>query len=569
MNKLYFGDNLDVLKNYVMHDAVDLIYLDPPFNSQAQYNVLFPTQNEDRSSAQAGAFRDTWSWTDESEFAFGDMMKIGGSAARILDALRSALGDTALMAYLAMMSVRLVEMRRVLRSSGAIYLHCDPSASHYLKTIMDGIFGRANFMNEIIWKRTTTKSDFTQGAKNWPRFHDTVLYYAKDQKFLSIFEQPFSEYGEDYISSKYRNIGPDGRRYMLDKLTAPGMGARGHPTYEFMGVTRPWVYNEERMQRLLAEGRIYQSAKGIVPRYKRYLDEVKGVAIGDVWTDLSAINSMAKERLGYPTQKPLTLLERIIAASSNEGNVVLDPFCGCGTTVDAAQRLGRRWIGIDIAVHAIKVIEARLAREFKGAVQFSLEGLPRDFASALKLAETDKYQFQWWANYLFDPHALREHKKGADRGVDGEIFFPNGPGKPWGRMLTSVKGGEHVSPGMVRDFGRVIEREKAVMGLFICLHPPTRAMTAEAASVGIADTVHGRIPRLQIVALEEWFEGRRPALPPLQHLPSAAFASSVKGKAKKRPDPNAPELPLTFMGGKTDAEKGIVHINPRMVSDVA
>ena len=321
------------------------------------------------------------------------------------------------------------------------------------------------------------------------------------------------------------------------------------------------------MLALLDQGRIIQPSPGAVPRYKRMLDEMKGIAIGDCWTDISAINSQARERMGYPTQKPLSLLERIIEASSASGAVVLDPFCGCGTTVDAAQRLGRQWIGIDIAVHAIKVIEARLAREFKNSVQYTLEGLPRDFASAIKLAETDKYQFQWWANYLFDPHALREHKKGADRGVDGEIFFPNGPGKPWGRMLTSVKGGEHVGPGMVRDFGRVIEREKATMGLFICLYPPTRAMTAEAASVGVADTVHGRIPRLQIVPLEEWFGGRRPALPPLQHLPSAAFSPSIKRKAGKRPDPNAPELPLTFRGGKAEAE--VLHVNPRMVSDVA
>ena len=242
MNKLYFGDNLDVLRNYVMHESVDLIYLDPPFNSQSQYNVLFPTPNEGKASAQAGAFRDTWSWGEELEGAFADMMKIGGSPARILDALRAALGDVGLMAYLAMMSVRLIEMRRVLKSSGSLYLHCDPIASHYLKTIMDGIFGRANFMNEIIWKRTTTKSDFAQGAKNRPRIYDTILYYAKDTKSLGIFTQPFTEYDDAYVDSKYNKIDADGRRYMLDNLTAPGAGTRGHPRYELLGVTRYWRY---------------------------------------------------------------------------------------------------------------------------------------------------------------------------------------------------------------------------------------------------------------------------------------------------------------------------------------
>ena len=229
MNRLYFGDNLDVLRNYVMHNLVDLIYLDPPFNSQAQYNVLFPNPSDDKSSAQAGAFRDTWSWADESEHAFASMMKIGGASARILDAMRSALGDTGLTAYLAMMSLRLVEMRRVLKPSGAIYLHCDPSASHYLKTIMDGIFGRPNFINEIIWKRTTTKSDFAQGAKNWPRIHDTLLLYARDVASIEVFNQPFAQYDEEYIGAKYNKIDADGRRYMLDNLTAPGAGTRGHP----------------------------------------------------------------------------------------------------------------------------------------------------------------------------------------------------------------------------------------------------------------------------------------------------------------------------------------------------
>jgi site-specific DNA-methyltransferase (adenine-specific) len=247
-------------------------------------------------------------------------------------------------------------------------------------------------------------------------------------------------------------------------------------------------------------------------------------------------------------------MDRIIQASSKPGDLVLDPFCGCGTTIESSEQLGREWIGIDVAVHAVKVIEARLedfAQRTGKKPAYQMEGMPRDFASALKLAEKDKYQFQWWANYLFNPHALREQKKGMDRGVDGELFFPNGPGRPWGRMLTSVKGGEQVGPAMVRDFARVLEREEANLGLFICLHPPTREMIREAASVGPADVVHGDIPKLQIVAIEDWFKGRMPLLPPLEHLPSAAFSGRRRPKAAARQaDPEQPELPLSFKGGK-------------------
>lgn len=245
---------------------------------------------------------------------------------------------------------------------------------------------------------------------------------------------------------------------------------------------------------------------------------------------------------------------------------MLDPFCGCGTTIEAAERLGRTWIGIDVAIHAIKVIEGRLLERLGNRVDYRIEGMPKDFESALKLAERDKYQFQWWANYLFNPHAIREQKKGADRGIDGELFFPNGPGRAWGRMLTSVKGGEQVGPSMVRDLARVLDREGANLGLFICLRRPTREMIREAASVGLADIVHGDIPKLQIVSIEEWFKGKMPLLPPLEHLPSAAFSGRRRSaSAQKRADPEQPELPLSFKGGKEVTR----HFNLRMVSGAA
>lgn len=566
MNRLYFGDNLAVMKRHVSDESIDLIYLDPPFNSQARYNVLFKSPREDVASAQAAAFLDLWSWGAEAEGAFHTIMtEIGGPTAAIIQALRAALGETDMMAYLVIMAVRLEEMRRVLKPTGALYLHCDPTASHYLKIILDAIFGRGGFLNEIVWKRTTTKNDFQQGAKNWPRIHDTILYFSRDPSRLATFEQPFAAHDQAYVAAKYNKIDPAGRRYMLDNLTAPGAGSRGHPQYELMGVTRYWRYNKDKMLRLVEEGRVVQPSLGAVPRYVRYLDEMRGVALGDIWIDIDAVNSQARERVGYPTQKPLALLERIIKASSREGDVILDPFCGCGTTVEAAEKLHRQWVGIDISIHAVHVIEARMRREFGATAVPKAQGIPADYDSAAQLASDNPFQFQWWANYLLGVHRLTEVKKGADRGVDGEVFFPNGPGRPYGRIITSVKAGKNVSPAMVRELRGTVEREGAEMGLFICLDPPTREMEREAVVAGFAPVVHGRLPRIQIMNIADWFEGRRPALPPREHLPYAAFSNRSNARAK-RPDPNAPELPFSFPGGKV--EKDVVrHLNPHMVSD--
>lgn len=557
---LYFGDNLDILREYIPDESIDLIYLDPPFNSQANYNVLFTSPAEEAASAQAEAFRDMWTWTEEAEWAYGETMKLGGGVARIVDALRAALGTSDMMAYLVMMAIRLHELRRVLKPNGSLYLHCDPTASHYLKIILDGIFDPNGFTNEIIWKRTTPKGlAFSRYASN----HDVILYYRNGPDFL--WNPQYTAHSPEYLK-RYSLIDEGtGKRFQATSLLNPNKD-RPNLTYEFGGHHRVWRWTKERMQRAADEGRIHFPPSGGVPREKRFLDEQEGVPVSSVWTDIPPVNAMAKERIGYPTQKPLALLDRIIEASSNKGDVILDPFCGCGTTIEAAERAGRRWIGIDIAIHAIKVIEARIAERLE-RTDLKIEGMPRDFESAVRLAEDDKYQFQWWANYLFNPHALREQKKGADSGIDGEMFFPNGPGRPWGRMLTSVKGGMSVGPAMVRDFRGVLEREKAEMGLFICLNKPTKAMQVEAASAGVADTVHGDLPKLQIVAIEEWFSGKLPKLPPLEHLPSAAFATARRRTPvkAKRPDQTQPEFTYTFVGDK-DSDS-VVHLNPVMVSD--
>jgi site-specific DNA-methyltransferase (adenine-specific) len=485
-------------------------------------------------------------------------MEMGGGMARYIDALRSALAESDMMAYLVMMAVRLAVLQTKLKSTGNLFLHCDPTASHYLKIILDAIFDVRNFKNEIIWQRTTPKGHaFTR----FPSTHDVILFYTHGKS--AKWRPQFTALKLGYVESHYSKIEPKtGRRYRLDNCLNPNPD-RPNLTYEWNGLTRVWRWEKQKMRALNDAGRLVYTAKSGMPQYKRYLDESKGAPVTTVWTDIPPVNSQAEERVGYPTQKPLPLLNRIIAATTDPGDLVLDPFCGCGTTIEAAETSGRQWIGIDIAIHAVKVIETRLG-ELEKKAPYEVLGIPRDFESAHRLAEKDKYQFQWWANYLFNPHALREQKKGRDRGVDGELFFPNGPGRSWGRMLTSVKGGETVSPSMVRDFARVLDREKAEMGLFIFLYPPTQEMIREAASCRFADTIHGDIPRLQIVAIEEWFKGKKPELPPLEHLPSAAFSVPI-GRQAPKPDLLEPQLPLSFLGNKPTE----IHFNPDMVRSAA
>jgi site-specific DNA-methyltransferase (adenine-specific) len=504
-NHLYYGDNLRVLRESIATESVDLVYLDPPFNSNASYNVLFKGPSGTDSAAQIEAFDDTWHWTESAEEAFGEVLHSGnGNAAEMLRAMRSFLGENDMMAYLAMMAVRLMELHRVLKPTGSLYLHCDPTASHYLKILLDAVFGAKNYVNEISWHRTTAKADYKQGAKHFPRVRDIILRYKKEGKGDVVFNQPFSEYDEGYLSSKYGKVDESGRRYRLDNLTGPGGAAKGNAYYEVMGVFRHWRYTREKMDALIEEGRIIQTKPGGVPQYKRYLDEMPGVPCSDAWDDIRPINSQAQERLGYPTQKPVALLERIINTSSNPGDVVLDPFCGCGTTVHAAQKLDRQWIGIDVTHLAIGLIEGRLRSAFEG-IEFTTHGVPRDIEAARDLAargRTDKnyyFEFEKWALSLIGAQPGNLSKKGADRGIDGNIYF----GKT-NRAIVSVKAGDNVGVSMLRDLRGVIERERADIGVFLTLTPPTKPMITEAASAGQFEMDgFAPVPRIQIVSIEE------------------------------------------------------------------
>ena len=536
MNRLYYGDNLDVLRRHVEDSTVDLVYLDPPFNSNANYNVLFAEHDGTKAASQIKAFTDTWEWDDSAARAYEEVVEQGGRVSQAMQAFRTFLGDTDILAYLAMMAPRLVELNRVLKPTGSIYLHCDPTASQYLKMLMDAIFMPEHFLNEIIWQRSTAHSDTKQGMSRLGRIHDVLLLFKKSQKWT--WNTIFVPYDQTYVDSHYRYVEEGtGRRYRKGDLTANHPG--GDTSYEFNGVRpykgRYWAYSRAKMEEFQREGRLVFTKSGM-PEYKRYLDEMPGVPLQDVWTDIAPINSQAQERLGYPTQKPELLMERIIALSSNEDDVVLDPFCGCGTTIAAAQKIKRRWIGIDITHLAITLIRSRLTDAFGGSVPYEVVGEPVSVPDAEKLAADDPYQFQWWALGLVGARPV-EQKKGADKGIDGRIYFHEGPGKTK-QIILSVKAGK-LHATYVRDLRGVVEREKAEIGVLISMEEPTGPMRKEAASAGFYTSPWGKHPRIQILTVEDLLTGRTINRPPAQ-------ASVTFKRAPKAPTMREQARPLDF-----------------------
>lgn len=527
-NLLYYGDNLDVLRRHVADESVDLVYLDPPFNSNASYNVLFAERDGTQAASQIKAFEDTWRWDEGAARAFQDVVEGGGRVSQAMQAFRTFLGDTDMLAYLAMMAPRLVDLRRVLKPTGSLYLHCDSNASHYLKMLLDAIFDPEHFRNEIVWKRSHAHSDSRQGSQHFGRVTDTILFYTKGDE--STWNTLYSQYDQEYIDRDYRRLDPDGRRYRIDNIQGPGGAAKGNPSYEVMGVTRYWRYSKEKMQELIRQGRIIQTRPGAVPQYKRYLDEMPGVPVQNLWADLPLLNNRSDESLGYPTQKPEALLDRIIAASSNEGDVCLDPFCGCGTTIASAQRLKRRWIGIDITHLAISLIKQRLDDAHGVAVRktYQVIGEPVSVADAEILAASDQYQFQWWALGLVGARPA-EGKKGADKGIDGRIYFHEGDGTTR-QVILSVKAGKLHAP-YVRDLRGVVDREKAAIGVLLTLDEPTKAMRTEAASAGFYTSPWGTHPRLQIVTVGDLLSGKRLDMPPIRQT-SVTYKRAPKALSK-------------------------------------
>ncbi len=507
-NALYYGDNLSVLRESIADESVDLIYLDPPFNSNASYNVLFKAPGGTGSQAQIEAFEDTWHWNEVAERAFDDVMTGPNSdAAVMLRAMRAGLGENDMMAYLAMMAARLIELHRVLKTTGSLYLHCDPTASHYLKVLLDSIFGARSFINEIAWKRYGAHNDVGQGSKHFGRVQDIILFYGKHKS--RRWNQLYTPQTEDYIEDRFTYKDADGRRYTDTPLTGPGGAEKGNPVYEWNGHTRAWRISKTTMQEMHDAGKLHYTKTGYV-RGKLYLDETKGVPVQSMWTDIASLAGRMPERLDYPTQKPLLVLERIIGASSNSGDTVLDPFCGCGTAIHAAEKLGRNWIGIDVTHLAIALVEARLKSAFPG-VSYNVFGVPRDADGARDLAQRDKHEFQKWIAGRIGAQPYKGGKRGMDRGIDGYLHFRDADQRPQ-FAIVSVKGGATKS-GDVRDLKGTVEREKAAIGLFLTLHKPSREMEREAASAGLYETGGMRFPRVQILTAEQVIEGKRPQVP--------------------------------------------------------
>ena len=545
-NALYYGDNLAVLRERVADESVDLVYLDPPFNSNASYNVLFREKTGEESPAQIRAFTDTWEWTQETEHTFEhDIIgnpDVPPAVKDMVSAFRQFIGRNAMMAYLVMMAPRLVELRRALKPSGSIYLHCDPTASHYLKLLMDAVFGAPNYRNEISWRRTNAHNDAKQGRRQYGNVRDTILLYTKSSSWTWNWQ--YTEYDSEYIENFYKlTESGSGRRYQMDNLTAAKPG--GNTSYEWR-VRRPaggeweadlsgdylspqegweykgvlpytgryWAYSMEKMADMSREGRIAYTKNG-TPRFKRYLDEMPGVPLQNDWTDIRPPSR--SESLNYATQKPLALLERIILTSSNEGDVVLDPFCGCGTAVVAAHKLGRQWLGIDITHLAVALMKNRLKTAFdlEAGREYDVVGEPQDEGSARALWEQDPYQFQFWAVSLLEAQPQSEQRRGADRGVDGMLYFLDGQRRTPQKAVIQVKGGRVSSP-QVRDLVGVVEREKAAMGLFISLEPPTRDMRQEAAAGGFyhSDLWQRDYAKIQLATVGDMLLGQGFDLPP-------------------------------------------------------
>ncbi|TKC98150.1 DNA methyltransferase [Polyangium fumosum] len=453
---LYYGDNLDVLRQYVPDESVDIVYLDPPFQSGKNYNIIFESREGAKAAAQIQAFEDTWKWGLESETAYREIVERSGQVALTMRSLRQFLGESDIMAYLCMMALRLVELRRVLKPTGSLYLHCDPTASHYLKVLLDALFGPACFRNEVIWRYRR----WPTVARQFQKMHDVLLFYSKgadgEQKFNTLYGY------EPLAASTLKTFGTKKQRADFSS---------GH--------RKPSVVEEETV----------------------------GPPLSDVW-EVGVIAPIGKERLGYPTQKPEALLERVIRASSDEGDVVLDPFCGCGTAVAVAQRLGRRWIGIDITHLAIGLVKHRLLATFGAGADFDVVGEPKTVEDARQLAGENPHQFEWWILGRVGARPA-EKKLGPDKGIDGRLFFHDEPGRG-GRtkqIVISVKAGK-VMPVHVRELRGVLEREQAEIGALLTMNLPTRDMEKEAATAGFYDSPWGRHPRIQILTVEQLLAGR-------------------------------------------------------------
>lgn len=525
-NALFYGDNLDILQKHFDAESVDLIYLDPPFNSNATYNVLFKEVSGVASEAQLQAFSDFWHWDEVAERTYVKLQERADAVSDTVVSLVKMLGRNDMSAYLVTMAIRLVELRKVLKRTGSLYLHCDPTASHYLKILLDVVFNPRNFRNEIIWKRTSAHNDATKcGA-----IHDTILFYTKSDEYVWHPKPiPLSEdYKEEFLDQYDEKLK---KWYKRADLTGAGITKEGESGKPWRGIDptkkgRHWAYTHAELDRLDKTGRIHwPKSKDGMPRQKVYEDELDKMPIQDIWTDkeVKALHNLSQERTGFQTQKPTGLLKRIIEASSDEGQIVLDPFCGCGTTIIAASELKRKWFGIDVTNLAITLIKSQLRKnKVYAGRDYQIIGEPTTLTEAEGLAKQDKFQFEWWAISLLDatpskPSAddPRRGTKGAEGGVDGWLTFREGNNPELERVVIQAKGGEHIGAGMVRDLKGAMDSKKAKLGVLITLFEPTEPMrqTAREFEYYESPTWGQKYPRVQIITVGELLSGKRPLLP--------------------------------------------------------
>jgi DNA modification methylase len=545
-NQLFYGDNLEVLRRHIKDESVDLCYIDPPFNSKRNYNQIYNNIGKE-DQAQAQAFIDTWTWDDIANQGLAEIQEnyLGHFTSQSIDlisGLAKVLGKGSLLAYLVSMTLRIAEIYRVLKPTGSFYLHCDQSASHYLKIIIDAIFcsQSGDFKDEIIWKRKTGRGETNHKSNKFGISTDTILFYTKSNNnfFNAQFNSNADGYSE-YMEKSFKHVDENGRRYQADNLASPS--PRPNLMYEYKGYKPPamgWAISKEKMEEWDRNGLLHfpKDKDGRIRR-KRFLDELKGRPIQNLWDDIQPISSQAAERLGYPTQKPEALLERILKASSNEGDVVLDAYCGCGTTVAVSQRLNRQWIGIDITYQSISLILKRLEDSFgKGVLDnITLNGIPKDMKSAEALAnksdDRTRKEFEKWAVLTYSNNrATINQKKGADKGIDGIAYFRSEKDDPE-KIILQVKSGK-VKSGDIRDLQGTMTRESAVLGVFITLQKPTKDMLKEAKEAGIYQSQYMSAPvdKIRIVTVQEIIEEQKrlEILLALEVLKSAEKQMEVK-----------------------------------------
>jgi len=526
----YHGDNLDVLRYWFDDETIDLVYLDPPFNSQQDFNLPFGSEDA-RPEQQRRAFRDTWWWDETADRAYDELTRtrvevLPDKLPGIMRALHGFLYPRYkhhLLAYLMNMAIRLVELHRVMKQTGSLYLHCDPKASHYLKMILDAIFGIEHFRNEVVWKRSHAHN----GANKYGPVHDLLLFYTKSDTYT--WNPITKRLPQKTIDEWYNNVEEGtGHRFNRDNLTANGTrgGESGKP---WRGVDptkkgRHWAIpryakeivgdlpTHEALDALDAAGRIWWPKKDDgVPMFKRYLEEATGVPALDVITSIPHLHNRSPERVHYPTQKPLALLKHILELSSNEGDTILDPFCGCGTSVIASEQLHREWFGIDIGEQAIDVLrEIRLPKEAPGAT-FSETIEPFDPESARRLAQKDEYEFQWWAvRKIGGQPAGGKKKKGADRGIDGEIIVEDEEGNHRRlRVIISVKSSSTPQIAWVEQLQGVVmnPEHRAYMGVLVTVEATSGMKDRAREYRTVKSTIEGKDPyKIQVVTVEDLFK---------------------------------------------------------------